>query len=186
MPQRRAAYSGAGRLDAYTIPLELQAIVTRHFPADIRFEQVIRVALPLTVRRQPDRCGVLQTPARSGLSSMSAMRVDRPIQGSIRTARRVRRVPNDPGLSAEWKHENELPMPSKELNRTFNRKAASPTVSPVWAGNPLSLAKFWQLSTPTQEKEAGWQSCNTVRKAVNLGQSTVMPQDEFPSFQSDL
>lgn len=56
LPIRRALMSGAGRLDSYTIPLTLNTVVTRYFPNGIRLEHIIRVAIPLTVRRRPDQC----------------------------------------------------------------------------------------------------------------------------------
>jgi len=56
VPTHLAANAGSERQDAYTIPMELTATITKHFPAGIRFERVIRIALPLTVRRRPSRC----------------------------------------------------------------------------------------------------------------------------------
>ena len=53
-----ASLVGAERFDTYTIPLELTARVTHHYPADIRFERIVRCALPLTVKRRPNRCAV--------------------------------------------------------------------------------------------------------------------------------
>ena len=51
-----ASNSGSQRLDTYTILLELVAAMVVELPAGIRLEQVVRCALPLTVRRRPDSC----------------------------------------------------------------------------------------------------------------------------------
>ncbi len=44
------------RLDAYTIPLHVMAILTKHFAGDVRLETVVRCTVPLTVKRRPDQC----------------------------------------------------------------------------------------------------------------------------------
>ncbi|TKA81614.1 hypothetical protein B0A55_03557 [Friedmanniomyces simplex] len=58
VPHQRASEEGALRLDAYTIPLHVMEILTKYFAGEIRLERVIRCALPLTVKRRPDRCAV--------------------------------------------------------------------------------------------------------------------------------
>ena len=56
VPCHIAARAGSERQDSFTIPLELTASVTKCFPGDVRFERVVRVALPVTVKRRPSRC----------------------------------------------------------------------------------------------------------------------------------
>jgi hypothetical protein len=53
---------GAQRHDVYTMPLELTTTLVKHFPDAIRYEIVIRCALPLSVKRRPDDC---RSPAAS-------------------------------------------------------------------------------------------------------------------------
>ncbi|KAK1821624.1 hypothetical protein LTR12_004018 [Friedmanniomyces endolithicus] len=56
VPHQRACDEGALRLDAYTIPLHVMAILTRYFAGDVRLETVVRCTVPLTVKRRPDQC----------------------------------------------------------------------------------------------------------------------------------
>ncbi|KAK0346675.1 hypothetical protein LTR91_014249 [Friedmanniomyces endolithicus] len=56
VPHQRACEEGALRLDAYTIPLHVMAILTKHFAGDVRLETVVRCTVPLTVKRRPDQC----------------------------------------------------------------------------------------------------------------------------------
>ncbi|KAK0309962.1 hypothetical protein LTR01_004160 [Friedmanniomyces endolithicus] len=56
VPHQRAREEGALRLDAYTIPLHVMAILTKHFAGDVRLETVVRCTVPLTVKRRPDQC----------------------------------------------------------------------------------------------------------------------------------
>ncbi|RMY18924.1 hypothetical protein D0867_05006 [Hortaea werneckii] len=183
VPQRRAAYCGAGRLDAYTIPLELKVVVMRLFAADIRFEQVIRVALPLTVRRQPDRCSILEMPSRSSLSQWAALQVG--TESGHQRPRPVRRIRRSaPGERAPVRGENEMPMPSKQLNQALDRKADSPISSPV-TSHALSLARFWDTAhVASSNLDAGDENAEhiCVLKPVAIRDR----MEEFPSFQSDI
>lgn len=77
MPYALAPALGAQRLDSYTLPLELTTKITKQFPSDIRYETIIRCALPLTVKRQADGCKSrfrasdwLPSPLKSMLPSM--------------------------------------------------------------------------------------------------------------------
>ncbi|KAI7550188.1 hypothetical protein KC331_g3335 [Hortaea werneckii] len=181
VPQRRAAYCGAGRLDAYTIPLELKVVITRLLTADIRFEQVIRVALPLTVRRQPDTCGRIKMPSHSSLSQWTALQVGTECghQGP-RPVRRIRQVA--PGERALNREENEMPMPSKELNQALARKADSPISSPV-TSHALGLARFWDTAhVASSDLDAGDENADVLAKPVAIRDR----EEEFPSFQSDI
>ncbi|TKA29496.1 hypothetical protein B0A50_03509 [Salinomyces thailandicus] len=185
VPQRRAAYSGAGRLDAYTIPLELKAVVTRHFPAGIRFEQVIRVALPLTVKRQPDSCGTLRVRAQSPSNRMEARKVNNDVYSqSPGTVRRIRRVEESRFVAVGC--ENEIAMPSKELNEALERKAASPLSSPTI--NPLALARYWHsASMPRQQQQPAGTPSRAADRLTGLHKNVGGIDDqELPSFQSDL
>ena len=56
VPPKIAAQIGAERFDTYTVPLELTARITKHFPNAMRFERVFRCEMPLTVKRLPERC----------------------------------------------------------------------------------------------------------------------------------
>ena len=56
VPRQMASHVGAERFEAYTVPLELTARITKHFPGTMRFERIFRCALPLTVKRRPSRC----------------------------------------------------------------------------------------------------------------------------------
>lgn len=56
VPYAAAPALGTQRLDTYTFALELTTKINKHFPGDIKYESVIRCALPLTVKRQPDAC----------------------------------------------------------------------------------------------------------------------------------
>ncbi|KAI7219919.1 hypothetical protein KC333_g2693 [Hortaea werneckii] len=181
VPQRRAAYCGAGRLDAYTIPLELKVVVMRLFAADIRFEQVIRVALPLTVRRQPDRCNILEMTSRSSLSQWAALQVGTEFgHHKPRPVRRIRQVA--PGERARNREENEMPMPSKELNQALARKADSPISSPV-TSHALGLARFWDTAhVASSGLDAGDENADVLAKPVAIRDR----MEEFPSFQSDI
>ena len=49
---------GAERFEAYTVPLELAATIVFYFPGCMAYTQTFRVALPLTVKRYPDRCAM--------------------------------------------------------------------------------------------------------------------------------
>ena len=182
VPQRRAAYCGAGRLDAYTIPLELKAVITRVFAADIRFEQVIRVALPLTVRRQPDRCGIVEMPSHSSLSQWAALRVR--TESDHRKARSVRRIRQAaPGDRAPIGEENENPMPSKQLNQALARKADSPISSPATT-HSLALARFWEAAhiARSDQDVQDDENASVLAKPVAIRNR----EEEFPSFQSDI
>ena len=55
VPAKMASLIGAERVDAYTIPLELTARLTRHF-GNMRFERIFRCVLPLTVKRRATQC----------------------------------------------------------------------------------------------------------------------------------
>ncbi|KAK3070759.1 hypothetical protein LTR53_009875, partial [Teratosphaeriaceae sp. CCFEE 6253] len=73
VPQQRALDEGAARLDAYTFPLYLAAVLTQEFPGGVKLERVLRCAIPLTVKRRPDGCGaaaerVLSPPLRARAS----------------------------------------------------------------------------------------------------------------------
>ncbi|KAI6794426.1 hypothetical protein KC363_g7973 [Hortaea werneckii] len=181
VPQRRAAYCGAGRLDAYTIPLELKVVITRLFAAEIRFEQVIRVALPLTVRRQPDRCGIIEMPSHSSLSQWAALPVG--TGSDFREARPVRRIRQAaPDERAPIGEENETPMPSKQLNQALARKADSPISSPVTT-HSLALARFWEAGhAPRSDPDAGDEKAGVLANPVAIRDR----EEEFPSFQSDI
>ncbi|KAI7483066.1 hypothetical protein KC351_g5377 [Hortaea werneckii] len=181
VPQRRAAYCGAGRLDAYTIPLELKVVITRFFAAEIRFEQVIRVALPLTVRRQPDRCGIIEMPSHSSLSQWAALRVG--TESDFREARPVRRIRQAaPGETAPIGEENETPMPSRQLNQALARKADSPISSPVTT-HSVALARFWEAAhTARSDLDAGDENAGVLAKPVAIRDR----EEELPSFQSDI
>ncbi|KAI7324727.1 hypothetical protein KC315_g8161 [Hortaea werneckii] len=181
VPQRRAAYCGAGRLDAYTIPLELKVVITRLFAADIRFEQVIRVALPLTVRRQPDRCGRIEMPPHSSLSQWAALQVG--TESGHQRPRPVRRIRQSaPGERAPVGGENEMPMPSKQLNQALARKADSPISSPV-TSHALGLARFWDTAHEARSSlDVGDENASVLAKPVAIRDR----EEEFPSFQSDI
>ncbi|KAI7204163.1 hypothetical protein D0869_02272 [Hortaea werneckii] len=181
VPQRRAAYCGAGRLDAYTIPLELKVVMTRLFAADIRFEQVIRVAFLLTVRRQPDRCGTVGMPAHSSLSQWAALRVGTESgHHKPRPVHRIREVAQ--GERAADRGENEIPMPSKQLNQALARKADSPVSSPV-TSHALGLARFWDTAhVASPDLDAGDENASVLAKPVAIRDM----EEEFPSFQSDI
>lgn len=56
VPYSLAPTLGTQRLDSYTLALELTTKVTKRFPGGIAYETLIRCALPLTVKRQPDEC----------------------------------------------------------------------------------------------------------------------------------
>ncbi|KAI7359738.1 hypothetical protein KC354_g9265 [Hortaea werneckii] len=181
VPQRRAAYCGAGRLDAYTIPLELKVVITRLFAADIRFEQVIRVALPLTVRRQPNRCGRIEMPPHSSLSQWAALQVG--TESGHQRPRPVRRIRQSaPGERAPVGGENEMPMPSKQLNQALARKADSPISSPV-TSHALGLATFWDTAHEARSSlDVGDENASVLAKPVAIRDR----EEEFPSFQSDI
>ncbi|KAI7256112.1 hypothetical protein KC343_g4263 [Hortaea werneckii] len=181
VPQRRAAHCGAGRLDAYTIPLELKVVLTRLFAADVRFEQVIRVALPLTVRRQPDRCGITEMPSHASPSQWAALRVG--AEFDRRKARSVRRIRQGaPGERALVGEENENPMPSKQLNQALARKADSPISSPVTT-HSLALTRFWEAAhTARSDLEGGDENASVFAKPVAIRDR----EEKFPSFQSDI
>ncbi|KAK3110692.1 hypothetical protein LTR53_014766, partial [Teratosphaeriaceae sp. CCFEE 6253] len=73
VPQQRALDEGAARLDAYTFPLYLAAVLTQEFPGGVKLERVLRCAIPLTVKRRPNGCGaeaerVLSPPLRARAS----------------------------------------------------------------------------------------------------------------------
>ncbi|KJY02294.1 hypothetical protein TI39_contig69g00009 [Zymoseptoria brevis] len=57
VPPGIASVAGVQRQDAYTMLLEITASITKVFPGGIRYENVTRCALPLTVKRRPDDCG---------------------------------------------------------------------------------------------------------------------------------
>ena len=65
VPRDIASCIGAERFEAYTVPLELTARITKHFPGCMRFERIVRCTLPLTVKRSPSRCKSVETPATS-------------------------------------------------------------------------------------------------------------------------
>ena len=56
VPRHIASDVGAERFESYTVPLDLTARITKHFPGTMRFERIFRCALPLTVKRQPSIC----------------------------------------------------------------------------------------------------------------------------------
>ena len=56
VPCDMAGQIGAERFEAYTVPLELTARITKHFPGCMRFERIMRCTLPVTVKRSPNRC----------------------------------------------------------------------------------------------------------------------------------
>ncbi|GAB1744225.1 hypothetical protein NU219Hw_g1378t1 [Hortaea werneckii] len=181
VPQRRAAYCGAGRLDSYTIPLELKVVITRLFAANVCFEQVVRVALPLTVRRQPDRCGRIEMPSHSSFSQWTALQVG--TESGHQRPRPVRRIRQSaPGERAAVGRENEMPMPSKQLNQALARKADSPISSPG-VSHALGLARFWDTAYEARsDQDAGDENASVLAKPVAIRDR----MDEFPSFQSDI
>lgn len=56
MPNGIAPRIGAQRLDSYTLPLELTTKITKQFPGEMKYETIMRCAMPLTVKRQADDC----------------------------------------------------------------------------------------------------------------------------------
>jgi hypothetical protein len=67
---------GAEQHDVYTMPLELTTTMVKHFPDAIRYEIVIRCALPLSVKRRPDDCRSPSTlhPGRAVRSSLQPVK----------------------------------------------------------------------------------------------------------------
>jgi len=63
-PPELAGSVGAGRLEAFTVPLNMTAIITKAFPGALYLERAIRIVVPVTIKRRPDTCqtdGVLAT-----------------------------------------------------------------------------------------------------------------------------
>lgn len=56
VPPRLASHVGAERFEVYTIPLELTARIVKRFTGNMLLERIIRVEVPLTVKRRPSRC----------------------------------------------------------------------------------------------------------------------------------
>lgn len=78
IPRSLASAAGVERNDMYTIPLELLTTIVKHFPDGIRYETVIRCALPLTIKRRPDFCRspTDEGPLKSAEKKYSMLAVD--------------------------------------------------------------------------------------------------------------
>lgn len=55
-PPELAGSVGAGRLEAFTVPLNMSAVTTKAFPGGVYLERAIRVVVPVTIKRRPDTC----------------------------------------------------------------------------------------------------------------------------------
>jgi hypothetical protein len=110
VPPKIASVAGVQRQDVYTMPLEITASITKVFPGGIRYENVIRCALPLTVKRRPDDCGPIYervshpSPVRS-LLSIPGLTLPPPMNVEVRMMRDFTHS-SGPGqeFSPEWKH----------------------------------------------------------------------------------
>ena len=122
-----AAVVGAERMDAYTTLLEIIATITEYFPGNIRLERIIRVALPLTVKRRPMRC------------NKGTNLFQRPDNGHCRPDALTRPILM---RSSRAGIENHSPPSMEEVSKLLERKgAASRTSSPVRL-NSLTLARL--------------------------------------------
>ena len=158
-PEILAGICGAQKNETYTIALEFTGVLVKHFPGQIRLERRMRVAVPLTIKRAPSRCGweneMLASPrvtggpladwtrvvGPAGLASRSLGRSSVFAQGRPSRQRAifgtVRSPPKKDKENCGWSHE--------EVHKLLERKAAEPvdpTASPTRLSNPLSLARF--------------------------------------------
>lgn len=64
-----ASIAGAQRLEAFTMPLQMNAHVIETFPGDMFFERTIRLAIPITIKRKPETCsGGHELPTSPGVT----------------------------------------------------------------------------------------------------------------------
>jgi hypothetical protein len=116
VPLAIASVAGVQRQDAYTMPLEVTASITKVFPGGIRYENVIRCALPLTVKRRPDDCGScygpvsLPSPVKS-LLSIPGLELPPPMNVEVRMMRNIR-------LHSDNQNETEVEPDSKQRPST--------------------------------------------------------------------
>lgn len=88
VPRALASAVGAERHDGYTMALELTTTITKYFPDEIRYEIVIRCALPLTIKRRPDSCQEIELteslkPMLSGISLLASSQQNVKMSASI-------------------------------------------------------------------------------------------------------
>ncbi|KAK5166431.1 uncharacterized protein LTR77_007974 [Saxophila tyrrhenica] len=144
VPPKVASRVGAERFETYTMPLELTTRLTRTFTAEMKYEQLIRCALPLTVKRRATLCSTDHEPILSppfakttGLQKLDGLLTRGPLLYSPRTRRTPMPPPptpwNDPGKENEY-------LNMKELHLLMERKAQSPRGRSPLRLNSLSLA----------------------------------------------
>jgi len=146
VPSREASVYGSERLEAYTMPLELTARVTRSFPANTSMEQVFRCAMPLTVKRRPTACASDPEPVTSPPFARTAgsQRVNGDVlarapvlRSSLRCSGRLEPPPPSPNDYTGKENES---MDLKQLHMLLERKAQSPRRHSPLRLNSLTLA----------------------------------------------
>ncbi|KAK4542314.1 hypothetical protein LTR36_006967 [Oleoguttula mirabilis] len=213
VPTRRAAEAGAGRLDAYTIPLELEAVVTRLFPSNIRLEQVIRIALPLTVRRRPDQCG--SPPYRMAAGSPPWLPMDLGRQAHRRPENSHTATPYEllsPSGRSSRHHKSRIVSRSKsafDLRTARTAEACSTArADTVGVKLPLGTMRSCENIVRTASRYSDYEACYESSESLwrahgaykayggdsqghkvgawQRGMSVGQDDRELPSFQSDL
>ena len=141
VPPKIASQIGAERFEVYTVPLELTARITKHFPGTIRFERIFRCVLPLTVKRRPDNCAnepekIISPP----VARPTASRMTRP-PVMPHASQRPERTPASP-LSPRSGNLARPPLVRSPLRRTHAR-----------AHLPESYPRVRMLSTSEKENK---------------------------------
>lgn len=158
VPHGIAAEVGAERFEAYTMPLELMAHISKRFPGSMRFERVIRCVLPVTVRRRPTSCSVprerLSSPAIPRPTTSTLLRrpplVRSPLRRSFAPPRPPPATPRTRDISRGRGKENDQ-LSTEEVAKLLSRKAEEPKISrsPIRL-NPLSLARLHDALSSSQ------------------------------------
>lgn len=160
-PEILAGLCGAQKNETYTIALEFTGKLTKHFPGEIRYERTVRCAVPLTIKRAPDRCGWEKEmvasprltggpladwmPFRSRFTVACRPRPRADLFVPERSSRRERATFGT-GSSMPIREKENCKLSTEEVYKLLERKAAEPsksaTASPTRLNNPLSLARF--------------------------------------------
>ncbi|KAK3684440.1 hypothetical protein LTR37_020280 [Vermiconidia calcicola] len=100
VPRQMASRVGAERFEAYTVPLKLTARITKSFPGEMRFERILRCALPLTVKRRPSNCACdSETAASPTVARPAGSQMNTEQHSMSHTPKRSYRGPRGPEVS---------------------------------------------------------------------------------------
>lgn len=170
-PPEIAGSVGAGRLEAFTVPLNMSAVVTMAFPGGVHLERAIRLVIPVTIKRRPDTCqgaSVLCSSPEVRRPAFSQILRDRPVDDlaslervdsvtetketgaapATSTPVRCYNVRRDSVLEQQEDVSDLSDLTPRELTMLLRRKAKLGAPGSPLRFDPLSMARLYEAAQP--------------------------------------